>query len=413
MKHLNRRSILPKVVLALLVFFGITAGVQFNTGSKKEKNQFPLTLKFNLLQPLHANADEWGFVRQSATWARGNSLFMDDIIAGIQSNALLVLLASGNTITATNLRLGDGGGIFDVRLTLANSGNEFQPSSSVYTSTKIFSNYLELKVANTTDVALQFYWDDNPRLAGGDGALLIYNLARIAPSEWTAQATIESYVYMPDAVNDSTYSSLYPNQGLVQTYSWAGPLGTDSELGLHAQRGRVILEEMDNQTVFCFKTVVRLDKDANLFPTIPAFSSKALCQPGNTNDEYYKLAYSQKLTGNLNVTAKSGWEEGAVTYPATPATDTICGLTAINYGLFDMNGFVRDRVDSSAIPSDYVPATRVDGLYGRIGSTGKSGSGDGHSVKWDDTSKSTIDALDTVVNFKASEENVGSVIPVN
>ncbi|TGM17096.1 hypothetical protein EHQ81_00885 [Leptospira selangorensis] len=411
MKSQKRSSILPKVVLALLVFFGITAGFKFNPGSKKENSQFPLSLKFKLLQPLHASADEWGFVRQSATWARGNSLFMDDIIAGIQSNTLLVLLASGNTVTATNLSLGDGGGVFDVRLTLANSGNEFQPSSSVYTTTKTFSNYLELKVAGTSNIALQFYWDDNPRLAGGDGALLIYNLARIAPSEWTAQATIESYVYMPDAVNDSTYSSLYPNQGLIQTYSWAGPLGTDSELGLHAQRGRVILEEMDNRTVFCFKTVVRLDGTANLFP-LTAFANKALCQPG-TSDEYYKLAYSQKLTGNLNVTAKSGWEEGAVTYPATPATDTLCGLTDLNFGLFDMNGFVRDGVDSSAVPSDYVPATRVTGLYGRIGSQGKSGSGDGHGVTWDDTSKSTIDGLNTVVTFKTPEENVGSVIPVN
>ncbi|PKA15454.1 LIC_12337 family protein [Leptospira haakeii] len=411
MKSQNRRSILPKVVLALLVFFGITAGFKFNSGAKKENAQFPLSLKFKLLQPLHASADEWGFVRQSATWARGNSLFMDDIIAGIQSNTLLVLLASGNTVTATNLSLGDGGGVFDVRLTLANSGSEFQPSSSVYNTPKTFSNYLELKVAVTSNMALQFYWDDNPRLAGGDGALLIYNLARIAPSEWTAQATIESYVYMPDAVGDSTYSSLYPNQGLIQTYSWAGPLGTDSELGLHAQRGRVILEEMDNQTVFCFKTVVRVDGTTNLLPL--TFPNKALCPSGNA-DEYYKLAYSQKLTGNLNVTAKSGWEEGAVTYPATAPTDTLCGLiTNLNFGLFDMNGFVRDGVDSSAIPSDYVPALRVTNLYGRIGSQGKSGAGDGHGVTWDDTSKSTIDGLNTVVTFKTSEENVGSVIPVN
>lgn len=410
MKLQNRRSILPKVVLALLVFFGITAGFKFNPGFKKEKNNIPFSLNFKLLQPLHANADEWGFVRQSATWARGNSLFMDDIIAGIQANTLLVAAATGNTVTATNLSLGDGGGVFDLRLTLGNSGNEFQPGSSVYTTTKTFSNYLELKVAGTANMALQFYWDDNPRLAGGDGALLIYNLARIAPSEWTAQATIESYVYMPDAVNDSTYNTLYPNQGLIQTYSWAGPLGTDSELSLHAQRGRVILEEMDNQTVFCFKTVVRLDGTTNLFPL--TFPNKALCTSGNA-DEYYKLAYSQKLTGNLNVTAKSGWEEGAVTYPATPATDTLCGLIDLNFGLFDMNGFVRDGVDSSAIPSDYVPAARVAGLYGRIGSQGKSGAGDGQGVTWDDTSKSTIDGLNTAVTFKASEENVGSVIPVN
>ncbi|TGJ98181.1 hypothetical protein EHQ53_00135 [Leptospira langatensis] len=407
----NIQKVLHKTALVLFIFFAISSGFKFDTVSQKDASPFPLSLKFGLLQPLHASADDWGFVRQSATWARGNSLFMDDIIAGIESNTLLVAAASGSTVTATNMKVGDGGGVFDVRLTLNNSGAEFSPTSTVYTGTKTFSNYFELKVTGTSTIALQFYWDNNPRDPSTQGALLLYNLALVAPDLWTATANIESYVYMPDLANDTTntYTS-YPLQGLIQTYSWSGPLGTDSELSKHAQRGRVILEEMDNRTVFCFKTVVRIDATTDLFPTIPSFSSKGLCQPGGTSNEYYKLAYSQKLTGDLNVTAKEGWDEGTI---AASGTDTICGIggTSLSYGLFNFNGFVRDHVAGTDIPSDYVPSSRVDLLYGRVGGQGKTGSGDANGVLWDDTTQATIDGLS--VSFQTPPGQVGSLIPIN
>ncbi|EIE00869.1 LIC_12337 family protein [Leptospira licerasiae] len=390
MKLQNRRSILPKVVLALLVFFGITAGFKFNPGFKKEKNNIPFSLNVSLLRPLHASADQWGFVRGSATWARGNSLFMDDVIGSIQANPGLVFLASqANGITQDGFSTTSGTN-FTISLKL---NGTFTASSTAYTGTKTFSNYLELKNVGTTDpanIALQFYWDDNPRDSLQDGALVRYRLQMLNPSQdGGSSADIESYVYSPD-VTDPFYSTNYPNQGLVQVYSWDDKLANDNEISLHARHGRVILEEMDDRTVFCFKAIVRVDATANL---IPASNANAGLCSGSASDEYYKLAYSQKLTGDLEVTAKSGWEEGAI----TSGDGTLCGLISLNYGLFNVNGFVKDFVDSGAIPASYVPATRVDGLYGRIGLSGKSGNtGDNNGVYWDDTRKSTIDALDIV-----------------
>ncbi|MEI1280027.1 hypothetical protein V6Z05_16970 [Leptospira venezuelensis] len=393
MKLQNRRSILPKVVLALLVFFGITASFQFNSSFKKEKNHIPFSLNVSLLRPLHASADQWGFVRGSASWARGNSLFMDDVIGSIQANPGLILLASGVNGLSQDGFSTTSGTNFTISIKL---GGSFMASSTAYTGQKEFSNYLELKNVGTTttaDIALQFYWDDNPRDSQQDGALVKYRLQMLNPSQdGGSSADIESYVYSPD-VTDPFYSTNYPNQGLVQVYSWDEKLNNDNEISLHARRGRVILEEMDDRTVFCFKAIVRVDATANLVPGNP---NAGLCL-GNTNAEYYKLAYSQKLTGNLEVTAKSGWEEGAI----TPGDGTLCGLTSLNYGLFNVNGFVKDMVASANIPSSYVQSNRVDGLYLRIGDSGKSGNtGDNNSVYWDDTRQNTIDTLD--IGFESS-----------
>lgn len=397
MKIRNRRSILPKVLLALLVFFSITAGFKFNSGAKKEINHIPFSLNVSLLRPLHASADDWGFVRGSATWARGNSLFMDDVIGSIQSNAGIVFLASQpGGLVQDNFTTGSGTE-FTISIKL---GGTFTTSSTAYTGTKTFSNYLELRnegTSGTADIALQFYWDDNPRDSTQDGALVRYRLHMLNPSQdGGSSADIESYVYSPDVTAGGFYDTAgFPNQGLVQVYSWDNQLANDSEIGNNATKGRVILEEMDNRTVFCFKTVVRVLGTANLVPDF--YPNEGFCNNASANNEYYKLAYSQKLTGDLEVTAKSGWEEPSGATLST-GDGSLCGTAvSLNYGLFNMNGFVKDLVDASDIPSNYVQATRVDGLYARIGSSGKSGdSGDDKGVLWDDLRKSTIDALDIV-----------------
>lgn len=398
MKLQNRRSILPKVVLALLVFFGITAGFKFNPGFKKAENHIPFSLNVSLLRPLHATADQWGFVRGSASWARGNSLFMDDVIGSIQSNPGIVFLASQSGGLVQNNFSTTSGTDFTISIKL---GGTFTASSTAYTGTKTFSNYLELRNEGTTgtpDIALQFYWDDNPRDSTQDGALVRYRLQMLNPSQdGGSAADIESYVYSPDVTAGGFYDTAgFPNQGLVQVYSWDNKLSNDNEVGKNATKGRVILEEMDNQTVFCFKTAVRILGTANLVPDF--YPNKGFCNSGSTTNEYYKLAYSQKLTGDLEVTAKSGWEEGAI----TSGDGQLCSTgVSLNYGLFNMNGFVKDFVDASAIPSSYVQSTRVDGLYARVGTSGKSGnSGDDKNVLWDDLRQATIDALDIV--FEAS-----------
>ncbi|TGL36997.1 hypothetical protein EHQ52_03765 [Leptospira koniambonensis] len=398
MKLQNRRSILPKVVLALLVFFGITAGFKFNPGFNKEKNHIPFSLNVSLLRPLHASADQWGFVRGSASWARGNSLFMDDVIGSIQANTGLVFLASQPGGFVQDNFSTTSGTDFQISIKL---GGSFMASSTAYTGQKEFSNYLELRNENTTatsDIALQFYWDDDPRDSDQQGALVKYRLQMLNPSQdGGSTADIESYVYSPK-LTDVKYDPATHNnvvQGLVQVYSWDDKLNNDNQISLHARHGRVILEEMDNRTIFCFKALVRIDSNANLVPAF--YPNEGFCA-GTTGDEYYKLAYSQKLTGDLEVTAKSGWEEATI----TPTDGELCSTgISLNYGLFNVNGFVKDVVASSNIPSGYVPASRVDGLYARIGTSGKSGdSGDDMDVLWDDLRKDTIDNMDVV--FEAS-----------
>ncbi|TGK00375.1 hypothetical protein EHO58_18085 [Leptospira selangorensis] len=397
MKH-----VFKKIGLILVIFFGLSIGFRSDRG---RTSSFPISLKFKLLQePLHATADDWGFVRQSATWARGNSLFMDDIIAGIQANQLLTALAHTQIVSATNIPMGDEGGVFDIKLRLKDNTSPAPftvLSSSVFASPKDFDNCFQLKVAGTNTIALQFFWDNDPRDPNQDGAILFYNLSLLAPNKWTATAIIESYVYSPDTT-DPKYDPniILVDQGLVQTYSWAGPLGTDT-LAQSVKSGRVILEEMDGGAVFCFKTVVSVNGTADfssLSPLLPA--NKAFCNTGNA-DEYYKLAYSQELTGNLEVIAKSGWEEGGVTSVAPAADDQICSYGSINYGIFDVNGFVKDKIALVSVPSyDHINATRVSKLYQRIGTTGKSGSGDLQGVKWDDLTQATIQGLTSSVTFK-------------
>ncbi len=398
MKILRIKNTFKKAALIFLLFFGISVGFKFDKGSNIH---FPVSINVSLLKPLHATEDQWSFVRGSASWARGNSLFMDDVIGSIQGNAGIVLLASQSGGIVQHNFSTNAGTNFTISIKL---GGSFTAGSTVYPSTKTFSNYLELRTegtdgSNSNDIALQFYWDDNPRDSSLDGALVKYRLHMLNPAEETGIADIESYIYSPDVTPGGYYDTLgFPNQGLVQVYSWDNKLANDTELAKNALRGRVILEEMDNKEVFCFKTVVRVEQSANLIPDF--FPNQAFC-PGTSGNEYYKLAYSQELTGGLEVIAKSGWEEGAITPVAYTNDDTFCSLFTINYGIFDVNGFVKDGVSLASAPTyEHINATRVSKLYSRIGTTGKSGNPSGtpgvdyDSVQWDDLTKSTIDAID-------------------
>ncbi|WP_207761482.1 LIC_12337 family protein [Leptospira perolatii] len=374
------RKKLQRILILLLVFFGVSIGVRYDIGKDHKRVELPFSVDVSLLTPLKANADSWGFVRGSASWARGNSLFMDDLIFNIQR-----VFPVGTSLDLTT-SIPINGMMFTVRVILNDPSSKIQPiTPTTLTTTVLYPNYFGLTDPNGQP-ALQFYFSDNPRTDSlKRGAVMYYRLDRLNPFFETGKtALIESYVVDP--------TSTPKDPLLIQTYSWAGALGTDA-VGQKIKGGRVILEEMDNGALFCFKAVVRLGGDANILPVFP---NEALCPPG-TADEYYKLAYSQQLTGDLNVTAKSGWEEGAI----TPNDAVICPASVIaqnlNYGLFNFFGFVNDHVASTAIPADFPAASRVDGLYARIGTLGKTG-GDGTTTApassvWDDTQKGTIDGL--------------------
>lgn len=374
---------------AILVFLGL--GLSFRSDRVpffvREDSPKPFPVRLELLEPLRANADSWGFVRQSATWARGNSLFMDDLIFAIRK-----AFPAGTTVNITLANQNFNGNSYTLRLKL-NSGNVlYQPST--LSAAASYTNFFELRSSSDNQPALQFFFDDDPRSASGDGAVLLYQLSRLDPTRWAgATALIESYVVQPVITG-------FPNQGLIQTYSWKGPLGSDS-LGQDVDTGRVILEEMDNRTVFCFKSVVSFNGTTNLVPinagtaALGYSANQGLC-PG-AGREYYKLAYSQKLQGSLNVTAKGGLEQGAIT-----SGQAITCNTTVNqyinftptYGLFNFNGFISEGVAASAIPADFIQATRVDGLYDRVGTVGKSAATTSPAgSSWDTLTKAYIDAI--------------------
>ncbi|TGK20362.1 LIC_12337 family protein [Leptospira stimsonii] len=353
----------------------------------REDSPKPFPVRLELLQPLKANADTWGFVRQSATWARGNSLFMDDLVFAIRKNFPLGTTAN---ITLPNQIL--NGQSFTLRLKLNSGAVSYRPSTLGAAAS--YTNFFELRSTGDNQPALQFFFDDNPRDASGDGAVLLYQLSRLDPVRWSgATAIIESYVVQPVVTG-------FANQGLIQTYSWKGPLGSDA-LGQDVDTGRVILEEMDNRTIFCFKSVVSFFGNTDLV-TINAGTTalgyahnQGLC-PG-AGREYYKLAYSQKLDGNLNVTAKGGLEQAGITpgqaITCTPTVNQFIPFTP-TYGLFNFNGFVAEGVAASAIPSDYVPSSRVDSLYDRVGTVGKSAATTSPATSsWDTLTQAYVDAI--------------------
>lgn len=215
-------------IFALVAFLGL--GLSFRTDRVpffvREDSPKPFPVRLELLQPLKANADNWGFVRQSATWARGNSLFMDELIAGIRKN-----FPAGSTANITLANQNFNGQSYTLRLKL-NSGNVlYQPST--LGSAVSYTNFFELRSSSDNQPALQLFFDDDPRSASGDGAVLVYQLSRLDPTQWAgATAIIESYVVQPVITG-------FSNQGLIQTYSWKGPLGADA-LGQDADTGRVI-----------------------------------------------------------------------------------------------------------------------------------------------------------------------------
>ncbi|PJZ58057.1 LIC_12337 family protein [Leptospira barantonii] len=381
------------ILVAVLVFLG--AGLSFRSDRVaffvREDSPKPFPVRLELIQPLKANADSWGFVRQSATWARGNSLFMDDLIFAIRKAFPLGTTAN---ITLSNQLF--NGQSYTLRLKL-NSGNvSYQPST--LSTAASYTNFFELRSTSDNGAALQFFFDDDPRDVAGDGAVLLYQLSRLDPTRWSgATAIIESYVRQPVVTG-------FANQGLIQTYSWKGPLGSDA-LGQDVDTGRVILEEMDNRTVFCFKSVVSFNGTTDLV-TINAGTTalgyshnNGLC-PG-AGREYYKLAYSQKLDGSLNVTAKGGLEQTAITSgQAITCNSTVNQFVNFTptYGLFNFNGFIAEGVASSAIPADFIQSSRVDSLYDRVGTVGKSAATTTPAgSSWDTLTKAYVDAI--TINF--------------
>jgi hypothetical protein len=286
----------------------------------------------------------WAFVRQSATWGDANSQVVDGLLTGLINTGLLQ--TPGSYTASTTIETVE----FTTRLTV---GEDVTISTaSAFTGSRTYSRRFEMWRSSDNAKALEMFFDSATEL-GDDGVLLYYQPNVLDPTEFNGDnVVVESF-------------SFQTAQGRKQTYSWSGGSIVS---GGSSEAGRVILEEMDNNTVFCFKAVVRMDGSLNW------------CAPGG-NPEYYSLGYVQSLLGSGEVTAKFGYLDNDV-----DNTGQVCGVSnTLNYGLFNSAGFVDDGVASGSVGASYPLPSRADTLFSEI-NTGGAGA-------WDDLRQATIDGL--------------------
>ena len=284
----------------------------------------------------------WGFVRQSATWGDANSQIVDQLLVSLLNSGLL---QQTGTFTDTSSTINNQS--MTIKLT---TGGSFPVSTaSSFSGTLTFSKKFEIWRNSDNAKALELFFDEATAL-GTNGVLMYYQLNVLAPDEFNGDdVVVESY----------TFES---SEGRKQTYSWSGGAIVANGSG---EAGRVILEEMDGGTVFCFKAVVKMSGTLNWCP--------------GSNNEYYSLGYTQRLGGSGETTAKFGYTDNNV--------DNVGQLCASSntliYGLFNSSGFVSDG--NSSVSTDYPATTRVDGLFGELNTAG--------AGTWDDSQKATIDGL--------------------
>ncbi|EMO25684.1 hypothetical protein LEP1GSC170_3840 [Leptospira interrogans serovar Bataviae str. HAI135] len=139
-------------IFALVAFLGL--GLSFRSDRVpffvRKDSPKPFPVRLELLQPLKANADSWGFVRQSATWARGNSLFMDELIAGIRKT-----FPAGSTANITLANQNFNGQSYTLRLKLNSGDVSYQPST--LGSAVSYTNFFELRSSSDNQPALQLF----------------------------------------------------------------------------------------------------------------------------------------------------------------------------------------------------------------------------------------------------------------
>ena len=337
---------------------------------------------------LNASESHWAFVRQSATWANGNSTLADQLITSLKSTGLLSN-TSATTIKTTSVI---GGVTYKVLLETNNAcaataGACVNVNSSAYSGAKTFTHRFKMWRASDGKDVLEMLFDDVSSPATGDGVLLAYRLGVLnAALSDNENLIVESYI-----------TGAAPNRR--QTYSWGQAFwlsGTNASTT--SDRGRVILEEMTiglknagTTPGLCVRIAVRTVAASNF------------CQAGADN-HYYALAYAQKTGSNFETTAQSGLFKTSLA--AGPAR-TICSLDVLKNGVFNGAGFVTDNLADTSVATGFPdPATGagytgVTPLYAKLGTAGAGANG------FDDTQQATIVGLATSVTFHPASEAPG------
>lgn len=317
-------------------------------------------------EEVKAAENQWGFVRQSATWANGNSTLADSIITSLKNSGLLA--NAGSWATTTTI----GGVLYKVRLqTGSPSGCCPTISSSAYTGTKSFANRFKLWRASDNVEVLELLFDNINSPNTSNGILMNYRLNALnAALTDNTNLIVESYIF-----NGS------PNR--KQVYSWSGAFSTTAtSANPTTDAGRVVLEEMTlglrsggTAPGLCVRIVARV--------------SQTIANCG-TGPFYYALAYGQKTGTNFETTAQSGLYADPLPNGTTP---NLCGFgNILKNGLFNGGGFVVDALADAAVLSGYPEPSAggypgVTALFGKLGTVGAGANG------YDDLSDTKIDAL--------------------
>jgi hypothetical protein len=343
-------------------------------------------------RPLEAADNDWGFVRGSASWARGNSTFIDELLAVVRDNEWL---NRPGVQTFDNITLGKEK--FRVKLSIEQTFTGI-PSLS-YEGTRTFRSKFEIfRPAQGSDperIVLQLFFD-SPESVEKNGALMYYNLAGLNPEE-------PAFDKDPDALVE-TFIFRKPDGLRRQVYTWK--MEKTPTRKFPTDVGRVVLDEVLEGDSLCFRAVARFSGDiltellAENNPSLPSLIYPA-CEADEEDDLYYSLAYMQKFRFPFLTTAMFGWSG------TDQRKQGWCGISNINYGLFNHKGFVRDRVPADQVPASYPSPNSgdmsVNDAFGATFTENTASTGYGATGS-DNTSKEFMDAIKTASEFNFKED---------
>lgn len=341
-----------KKILFLFLFLGVSLQVSdFHKESRKSERTILSEMLGESIQIglgteklwSATSADNWGFVRQSATWARGNSGIIDSVILALKNAGYFNNPGVARSDVLTNVNLsGFGSSTLTIKINTPTTGI----ASTAYTGTKDFNHFFEIKKTGASVPSLQIFFDDPNTTLGNDGALIYYRLVDFGNPQF---ATIGDVITESYTGNESIYGTKF------QTYTWRN--GPENAAWI-SKVGRVILTEVDSGRQLCFRSTLKMNfsKLKAINPGISTFETLCNTAQGAGDSVYYVLAYMQKFDSPFQTTAK------ATITKTTAKPNALCAIPAasavLSYGIFNINGYVTDQLTASQVPADYPSPTQ-------------------------------------------------------
>lgn len=342
-----------KKILFLFLFLGVSLQVSdFHKESRKSEHTILSEMLGESIQIglgteklwSATSADNWGFVRQSATWARGNSGIIDSVILALKNAGYFNNPGVARSDVLTNVNLsGFGSSTLTIKINTPTAGI----ASTAYTGTKTFKHFFEIKKTGASQPSLQLFFDDPNTTLGNSGALIYYRLVDFGNPQFSTIGDVITESYTGN--ESSSYGAKF------QTYTWRN--GPENAAWI-SKVGRVILTEVDSGRQLCFRSTLKMNfsKLKAINPGISTFETLCNTAQGAGDSVYYVLAYMQKFDSPFQTTAK------ATITKTTVKPNGLCAIPAasavLSYGIFNINGYVTDQLTASQVPADYPSPTQ-------------------------------------------------------